>query len=518
MTQQLIINDLFSTNFSVSSEAAELTKKFRRYLGFDSNYEVVRLALGLSMGQDGYPERHASGSSGTIRGNILFDKNDYPLWVGLLLTNYLENHPNEEDKISISMLQAAVRAHWENGIFIINTIWELCEEDCNKFWEKIIRNYTDLPDKAKPGTSLDNKSVRSFTSGAIKLILGNIIRRNGELNEKFMHEINGSGYSPHIAIMGQAGSGKTRVLTHILNQIHNQTSCPIILLDLGKGDLGRNTELIQALDAKVISVPEQPIPLDMFYVEDLNDASQTTGAMENFRDAFAQVSGKLGPKQFDNIREALLPFFRSHTKVTFQQIKDAIDNFYLENDLQKDSVVSTINSLTLRELFYPEFSPEVFFNKSWIITFANARSEVKTFAICLLLSSLDFYLKRQQESPLDIEDYRELKLVLAIDEARELLGMNHSGLANNIRLHRSKGLAVILVSQSPDDYDGRKDDYLENIGLPLCLKTNAASPRTLKNMFKGDVNFSALRPGTCYTVDVHASRPVLLKLHFDDTP
>lgn len=510
----LDMNELFSTHFSVSTEAAELTRKLKRDLGFESNYEVARLAMGLSMGQEVYPDKKGTGSAGTIRGNILFGKEDYPLWVGLLVTNYLQFHPNEEDTISMVTLQSAVRAHWDNGVRIMNALWEQCGENENTFWEKIIRSYTDLPDIVQQ-TDTYSPSTSSLTSttGAIRLVLGKILKKNGRM-EDFVHELNANGYAPHIAIMGQAGSGKTRVMTLILRQIKKQTQCPIILLDLGKGELARNTDLIKFLGASILSVPEQPIPLDMFHVADLSDSNMTTAAMENFRDAFTQVAGKLGPKQSDNIAEALLPLFRSHRKITFQKIKETIEVYYDDNGLSKDSVTSTINSLTLRELFRPELSPDEFFRKSWVITFANARTEVKTFAICLLLSALDFYLKGQPEAALDINGYRSLHLVLAIDEARELLGMNHVGLANNIRLHRSKGLSVILVSQSPDDYDGKKDDYLENIGLPICLKTNAASPRTLKNLFKGDINFASLRPGTCYSVDAKASRPVLLQLEF----
>ncbi|WP_297048283.1 type IV secretion system DNA-binding domain-containing protein [uncultured Desulfovibrio sp.] len=511
---KLNINDLFSTNFSVSAEGAGLMKELRRNLGFESNYEVARLAIGLSMGQKNYPDNHRSGSAGSIRGNILFDKHDYPLWVGILLTNYINHHPEEIDNISMPMLQAVVKAHWDNGLFLLHDIWEQSNQNQHRFWEIILGKYVDLPNTDQYiHPHLDNSTMRP-SSGAIKLVIGNMLR-NSEEGEIFSHELNGSGYSPHIAIMGQAGSGKTRVMRHILNQIRRQAECSVILLDLGKGDLGNNTDLINSLGATVISVPEEPIPLDMFYIDNLSDNNETTAAMENFRDAFVQVAGKLGPKQTDNIREALLPFFRTHNHASFQQIREALEAFYLDNGLSKDSVISTINSLTLRDLFHPQYSPSVFFQKSWIITFANARADVKIFTVCLLLSALDYYLKRQKEAPLDDNEYRGLRLVLAIDEARELLSMNHSGLANNIRLHRSKGLSVILVSQSPDDYDGRKDDYLENIGLPLCLKTNAASPRSLKNMFKGDVNFSALRPGTCYTVDVKASRPVLLKLQFD---
>lgn len=517
MAMPFDMNELFTAHFSISTDAAETARKLKRDLGFESNYEVARLALGLSMGQDRYPVKQGTGSAGTIRGNILFGKDDYPLWIGLLLTNYLHYHPEEENNISLSMLQSAVRAHWDNGIRIMYDLWEQCDEDENKFWDKLIRSHADLPDVVlHEEKSLSSSSSSSSPAGAVRLVLGHVLRKNGETGDEFAHDVNGKGYAPHIAIMGQAGSGKTRVMTHILQQMKKQAQCPVILVDLGKGDLGRNNALIQSLDATVLSVPEQPIPLDMFHVADMADTNLTTAAMENFRDAFAQVAGKLGPKQSDNIAEALLPLFRSQQRITFQKIKETVDAFYADHGLSKDSVVSTVNSLTLRELFRPDLSPDEFFGKSWVITFANARTEVKTFAVCLLLSALDFYLKRQPEAALDTDGYRSLHLVLAIDEARELLGMNHVGLANNIRLHRSKGLSVILVSQSPDDYDGKKDDYLENIGLPLCLKTNAASPRSLKNMFKGDVNFASLQPGTCYSVDARASRPVLLKLQFDN--
>ena len=221
MKQNLNINELFSTNFSISTKGADLTKTLRRNLGFESNYEVARLAMGLSMSGGSYPESTGTGSSGTIRGGVLFDKQDYPLWVGLLLTNYLEHHPNEEQHVTMTMLQSSVRAHWDNGVHLMNNLWEQCNGDENRFWEKIITNYAELPETVDYKSAPLNNTHPSFHhSGAVRLILGNILKKNGELGEQFFHEINGSGYSPHIAIMGQAGSGKTRIKIHILTQIN----------------------------------------------------------------------------------------------------------------------------------------------------------------------------------------------------------------------------------------------------------------------------------------------------------
>jgi hypothetical protein len=91
-------------------------------------------------------------------------------------------------------------------------------------------------------------------------------------------------------------------------------------------------------------------------------------------------------------------------------------------------------------------------------------------------------------------------LILAIDEARPVLAAQHQALSDNIRLHRAKGLMVMLASQSPDDYEGAADDYLENIGLPVCFRTNAQSPKVLQAMFRSRVNFPALAVGHCITV------------------
>ena len=68
---------------------------------------------------------------------------------------------------------------------------------------------------------------------------------------------------------------------------------------------------------------------------------------------------------------------------------------------------------------------------------------------------------------------------------------------------------VVLASQSPDDYDGAGDDYLENIGLPICFKTNAASNQVLQNMFRGKVSFASLPTGVFMTIK--DSKPIKVK-------
>jgi len=119
-----------------------------------------------------------------------------------------------------------------------------------------------------------------------------------------------------------------------------------------------------------------------------------------------------------------------------------------------------------------------------------------------LFDALHRYLQTLPEAPMDAKFHRAVRLAFAIDEAKPLLAAKHDGLSKLVRLHRSHGLAVFMASQSPDDYEGQSDDYMEQIGLPICFKTNATSTAVLNNMFKArkGLNFSALEPGVCLTV------------------
>lgn len=64
----------------------------------------------------------------------------------------------------------------------------------------------------------------------VTLNLGNDI----ESNEVINWLVNGIGYAPNIALMGQAGSGKTRTMLSLIQQAQKQSNAPVILLDLEK--------------------------------------------------------------------------------------------------------------------------------------------------------------------------------------------------------------------------------------------------------------------------------------------
>jgi len=123
--------------------------------------------------------------------------------------------------------------------------------------------------------------------------------------------INGQGYSPNIAIMGQAGSGKTRMMLKLLTELHELTNVPVLLIDAGKDELAERSELAAALNATVLKIPSQAIPLDIFYgsTESAESARDVTIA---FRESLDKALEKgLTDNQKMRVLEALSPCLAS---------------------------------------------------------------------------------------------------------------------------------------------------------------------------------------------------------------
>ena len=489
---QIDVTKMLLAGFSCSKQAEEQAKELK--LGFQTHYQLARLAIGRSLGETDYPSSAPDARGRPLKGSQLFgNTGEELLWIALLVTNFRQHLPKEE--LTLEAIQSLVRDHWHRGVSLLLEDWREAEGRYEKFIDILITRRALLPQESGSGNGDDGHAEWIGKNGPVWLRLGQLADENRDA----LWLANGMGYAPNIALMGQAGSGKTRTMLKLLSQAQEQSGAPVILLDLGKGELANNTELAKQLDAEVLRVPEQAIPLDMFHrIEEIDNAAHV---LQAFRDSFERaMASKPGAKQLDAFREALKPLFTHQERITLPQIKQALDRYYSENKLKTDSVTATINDLIQFKLFEPEESPDDFFQRNWIITFGNATDTSKKLAGFLLIDALHNYLKRCPEASLDTEGHRSLRLLLAVDEARSMLGSRHPGLSNLLRLHRSKGLCVMLASQSPDDYEGAADDYLEQIGLPVCFRTNANSPKVLNNMFRAIPNFSALEQGVCLSV------------------
>lgn len=87
---------------------------------------------------------------------------------------------------------------------------------------------------------------------------------------------------------------------------------------------------------------------------------------------------------------------------------------------------------------------------------------------------------------------------MAVDEARVVLSYDHQSLIGLVRESRSKGGVVMFISQSPDDFDQKAENFFENIGLAVCFRTSARSG-ALNALLGQTADLSGLKNGVCVT-------------------
>jgi DNA sulfur modification protein DndE len=491
MANELTLLSVTSADFRTTKTADDLNTKLMSRLGLKSRYEPARLAIARSLSIPKAPDVNEDPDDETgkaILGTQLFG-NDIGLWVALLTEH------GGSVNLALSELKELVRRHWHRGILCLQDEWSNAGEDFDKFVLYLAEKAglkeigrASAQDRESAGW-IDDESPRPL-----------MLRIGDPGTDVSTHEIvrwhlNGSG-SPHVAIMGTLGSGKTRIGMAMARQIRAETSCPILLFDMAKGDLATDTKLARDLGATVIRAPRVAVPLDVLSLVQADDLAD---AAIRFRESFVRISAsRPGGAQLNALREGALRALRQHTPVMIENVRDAVREVYAETKRRDDTVISTFNDLTSWNLFQPIHTPAEFFKRSWIIDVHEATETAQKFIVFLILDALYVHMKSLPDSAL-ADGNRALRLVLGIDEARKVLGFGHESLTGLWREGRSKGLCIQLMSQSPDDFDSEDDNFLENIGLAVSFRTNAVRPRALIAVLGQTMDLGALPNGIAVT-------------------
>lgn len=494
MAQTLDLMIVFKSNFTTSFEADQACNELLGRLGMSARLGPARLAIARSLSVEIAPPATpvtGRGEGRAIHGQQLFG-DDLKLWVALIV-----EHAGHE-LTTFADFRELVRRHWHRGSMLLRKDWEDAKDSHDTFILNLGRR-AGMRDKEGPNGAQQGPGTPGALDprGAITLALGTALLPGGQ-RAPGAWVMNGD-HSPHVGVMGATGAGKTRAGNMLIRQVREQAGCPVILFDMGKGDLAANAELVASLGAKVLTCPDVPIPLDILRLETQEDASIQDVAVR-FRESFEKVgTSKMGGAQQDAVREATKQALRENHPCQLEHIRDTLVDVYAELKRKPDTVMATFNELLGWKLFAPELSPEQFFTQSWVVDLHKATATAQRLVVFLMLDSLYRWQRVLPDAPMHAQTgHRALRLLVGIDEARKVLGYKHDALPGLVRESRSKGLAIFLLSQSPDDYRKEADNFLENLGLILCFKTNAES-NSLHAAFGQQVDLGALGPGVCVT-------------------
>ncbi|ATS24010.2 DndE family protein [Xanthomonas phaseoli pv. phaseoli] len=485
----LTLEVVAGTAFRSTADTDELSQRVKDRLGFGSFNIPARLALARSLAIPAPPSKAEGEVGRTIKGDVLFGTGaDLASWVSLLIEH-------AGSSLTIKDLQSVVQRHWARGMKILSEELDASDGDNSEFWRRLAESaLPEVTEKRRSGTSA---AVAETSRGPVPVRMGEI-GHDVSSNEEVIWTLNAPGGSPHSAFMGGVGSGKTRTAAFVLRSIAEQTNVPLLAFDF-KGDMAdKHNALDKAFGAVVLSPPNITIPLDVFAFSD-NSKHGVVNTAQRLRDSLSNLKqNKLGDQQRRRLNDALEEALRTRHPCTLEDVKECLEDVYASAGVKEDGAVSMLVDLCRLPLFEPKMTPEEFFSRSWIISLpASVPELVRVTVVALLTDALERFINSKQDSDTDAEGNRSLRIMCVIDEAHRALEARLPGLSNLIRLGRSKGAAVMLISQKPDDFEGEDDDFLSEMGLLVCFGTNAREA-SVKRILGAGASLTSLKKGEAY--------------------
>ena len=153
---------------------------------------------------------------------------------------------------------------------------------------------------------------------------------------------------------------------------------------------------------------------------------------------------------------------------SIDELFEALELFYEENKIKPDSLYKIIQNLT-ENIFNNEY--EDILKKSIYLNLPPNISDVlRQLLVFLLLKYFNNYFSATNDCVPENNIF-PLRYVIVIDEAHIYLKNTNArkALEELLRLLRSKGVIIVMLSQGVEDYRTKDFDFASQVKLPICL-------------------------------------------------
>lgn len=293
----------------------------------------------------------------------------------------------------------------------------------------------------------------------------------------------------YVGVIGKPGSGKTYFVKHLLKEIrkNSQFETNFIIFDYAKGDIADDPPFTRASRAQLIEVDQTPIPINVFYTEERTPHARRFAA-ERIVDIVRNVEASIGKVQETNLYNAIVNAYNTADTEgvaypDFQMVRRELE---LINP-RADSLTSVFRPLTEHSLFASRTDTvwESLLQHT-VIFDIHRLPAARDLCVFFILKEIYRQLMALPDSKVDPETKaREMRTIVVIDEAHHFLKSKKrvQVLETMIREIRSKGASVMLLSQSPDDYDLADFNFLELLEFVYVLGCNGSSSKFLEQSF-----------------------------------
>lgn len=328
-----------------------------------------------------------------------------------------------------------------------------------------------------------NNSINEF-QGLLSFELGeteegdNVIIRINDLNE-FDNR--------NIAIAGMAGSGKTQLIKDILFQISKNTNFELkfIFFDYkGEGNPEQLKPFLEATHCKFVDiVNDGGIEFNPFLSINLNPR-QRIFSIKAFVDTIATFVPSVGVAQKNILTNIITDLFdnKNGSYPTINELFDSIEEYYEENNKKPDTLFAGIQDLT-SNIFNCNPNNSNILDNSLYLNLPPALSDtLRQLVVFLLLRYFNSYFSSTNDCE-PTNNIFPLRYVIVIDEAHIYLKNKNArkALEELLRLLRSKGVIIVMLSQGVEDYKTKDFDFASQVKLPICLNVQNKDYKAITN-------------------------------------
>lgn len=284
----------------------------------------------------------------------------------------------------------------------------------------------------------------------------------------------------NMGIIGTMGTGKTQFTKSVITQLYRQRrnnpgaeELGILIFDY-KGDYNEEkTEFVEAAGAKVLKLHK--LPFNPFALNDFKSKPQLhVHTAMSFADTLTRIYG-LGPIQKTNLVQAILAAYEecginadprtwSRTAPTFAQVHA---HYSKARGQRGDSLTAAMDTIAMFELFASDPMGTVslyeMLRGTVVIDMSGYPSELKNLAVAIILDLFYAQMLNSSHSKLvttaDGGVYRQIKKVILVDEADNIMSSGLPVLKNIIKEGREFGVGMVLSTQYLDHFRGDDEDY-----------------------------------------------------------
>lgn len=474
----------------ISKENDELLYKFKTLYDFKNESIVPRLAFSYSLmtgkifdlekeiipPSDGKEFRDGR----TIFGSLIEDTSNYPIYKAVLDQHYKKNTFEDE-------FAKLFKLHLNHGLNLLDKKIEngnISKGDHIELLMKSVKSGLSLrKNNVKVYSKQQKKQVKEYDE-ALSFDLGSTEDgENVEIRINDLREFD----NRNIAIAGMAGSGKTQLMKDILYQISSKTNHELKFIFFDYKGEGNPEQLKPFLDATkcnfVDIVNDGGIKFNPFLSINLDERHRPF-SIRAFVDTIATFVPKMGVSQ-ENILITLISDLLDSKNGSYPNISELfeeLENYYEENNIRQDTLYSVIRDLSTNIFDCNLNNPSVLDNSLYLNLPPALSDTLRQLVVFLLLRYFNSYFSSTNDCE-PKEHIFPLRYVIVIDEAHVYLKNKNArkALEDLLRLLRSKGVIIVLLSQGVEDYKTKDFDFASQVKLPICLNVQNKDYKSISN-------------------------------------